>query len=167
MRKSHHQHFEVTLSAHPSAKTSEIMFQAIAAPLVVHPHGWTRLGYNFTIVDPLTAKSRSRKPRIPRISIQLCPQTVMDALFPQFADTKLSVCNMVTRNIYINEDRWCRKRKDESQMSLPAYRLYVIQHELGHALGRGHASCAGPGRQAPIMLQQTLGLNNCLPFPFP
>lgn len=176
MRYSRHRDFDVTLSVHPSAKTPEFMFRAIATPLVLHPHGWARLGYNFTVVPPppllsqSQSKSRSRsrsRPRKPSISIKLCPQDVMDALFPQFADTKLSVCNMATREIYVNEDRWCRKIQDDSQMSLPAYRLYVIQHELGHALGRDHASCGGAGLPAPIMLQQTLGLNNCLPFPFP
>ena len=50
---------------------------------------------------------------------------------------------------------------------LAGYRTYVVNHEVGHSLGHGHAYCAGKGEVAPVMMQQTYGVKGCSAWPWP
>lgn len=154
--------FCVKLAVHPLAETCLPIFQALATAYILHPHGWSRQGYTF-IVDG----DEHRPVNQPVIHMTLAPQVVIDELFPEFNNQRLSVCDMNSREIYLNEARWNRLYDDDkSGMSLPAYRMYMVQHELGHALGFGHDHKAVEGGKAPIMMQQTLGTRGLHPNPF-
>jgi hypothetical protein len=50
---------------------------------------------------------------------------------------------------------------------LADYHAYMLNHEVGHALGYHHAYCTVPGGPAPVMMQQTKGLGRCRPNPWP
>jgi hypothetical protein len=73
----------------------------------------------------------------------------------------------------INDARWVRGAAAYGT-DLASYRLYVINHEVGHALGHSHEACPRAGALAPVMLQQTLGLSTAgvgqcrrNPWPYP
>ena len=72
----------------------------------------------------------------------------------------------VGRNVIINVDRW-RSGARAFPGSLAQYRQMVLNHETGHWLGLGHASCPGRGRPAPVMQQQSKGMQGCTPNAWP
>lgn len=71
-------------------------------------------------------------------------------------------------SVNINSDRWAGATSDWS-LDLDAYRSYVVNHEVGHALGHDHEQCGSQGTLAPVMMKQSKGLKGCLgnPWPFP
>jgi hypothetical protein len=75
--------------------------------------------------------------------------------------------------VVLNVSRWVRGAQvypDE----LATYRLYAVNHEVGHALGHNHShSCLSSGL-APVMMQQTIGTKTATgkvcganPWPYP
>ncbi|HYO18448.1 MAG TPA: DUF3152 domain-containing protein [Dermatophilaceae bacterium] len=75
-------------------------------------------------------------------------------------DTRGYVSCRAGTYVMINLDRWTHAVPDyRGDVSL--YRQYVINHEVGHQLGYGHQACPRKGALAPVMQQQTFGLDGC------
>ena len=75
----------------------------------------------------------------------------------------------VGRYVVINQERWKHASPawNAAKGSLRGYRHMVVNHETGHWLGLGHAGCPGNGRPAPVMMQQSKGLDGCTFNPWP
>ena len=78
------------------------------------------------------------------------------------------------QRVVLNVARWVRGSAAYVG-DLAAYRVYMVNHEDGHALGHQHAHQCLPGGLAPVMMQQTFGLKSAStdkmcganPWPFP
>jgi hypothetical protein len=101
----------------------------------------------------------------PQIRIILASPVTTDALCAPLDTVGELSCRNGDRMV-LNALRWA--------VGIPAYagrlddyRTYMINHEVGHALGHRHAYCTVPGAPAPVMMQQTKGLAQCRPNPWP
>jgi len=127
--------------------------QAVGATLA-DPRGWTAGGHwRFQQVGP---------GRHPDFTIFLATPDTRDELCDDIPDGYTSCRNGA--NVVLNVARWV---KGVPFAGLPAYRQYMVNHEVGHKLGDGHQLCPGAGKPAPVMQQQTLGLHGCKPNPWP
>lgn len=137
------------------AKASLATFRAQAAQTLADARGWRGGGIRFKEV----AKGGSftlvlaKASRVPSYS-SACSATYS--------------CR-VGRNVIINEKRWNAGTSvwTKARRSIRDYRHMVVNHEVGHFLGRGHARCPGKGRLAPVMQQQSKGLQGCKANPWP
>jgi hypothetical protein len=120
------------------------------------PRGWTAGGtWRFRRVGP-------GEPH--HFTIYLVTPATRDVLCNMGYDRYTSCRN--GKRVVINVARWARG-VPHYRASLDTYRRYVINHEVGHFLGRGHELCPRRGRPAPVMLQQTFGLHGCVANAWP
>lgn len=68
--------------------------------------------------------------------------------------------------VVLNAKRWVGGAEAYGRDTV-GYGRYLVNHEFGHALGRQHVGCPREGRPAPVMLQQTKGLDGCRANPWP
>lgn len=119
-----------------------------------------RLGWT-AVMD----RSVQRVPTDPTFRIRLATPGTTDALCaPLDTGGRLSCRN--GQMVVLNAWRWALGATTYGD-DLEAYRVYMVNHEFGHALGNSHASCPATGSPAPVMVQQTKGLEGCTPNPWP
>jgi hypothetical protein len=83
-------------------------------------------------------------------------------------DTGGEVNCRVGKDVVVNVKRWLlATRFYPDPEDLPDYRALIINHEVGHFLGRKHQGCPGEGRPAPVMMQQIKGLKGCVANAWP
>ncbi len=130
-------------------------FRSVVAATLNDSRGWTRLGVAFEVVDSGGD-----------FTVYLANAAELPSFHP-VCDTFTS-CS-IGRNIVINQDRWVGGAPawNNAGGDLTGYRQYVINHEVGHWLGHGHRTCQASGQPSPLMQQQTLNLNGCVPNPWP
>jgi len=101
--------------------------------------------------------------RVPRGGVKIVlatPETVDWACAPLETEGEVSCA----RNGYIaiNLLRW-EQAVPHWEGSLWEYRIYIINHEVGHYLGLRHDNrCGGAGMAAPVMMQQSYFLDGCV-----
>jgi hypothetical protein len=133
-------------------------FAAAVDATLADPASWTGQGsYSLQRVD------RAEVDFVIRLAT---PATVDRVCATAGLDTRGYVSCRAGNLVMINLDRWLRA-VPEYRGDVALYRHYVINHEVGHQLGYGHQACPGRGRPAPVMQQQTFGLNGCLPNGWP
>jgi hypothetical protein len=135
--------------------TSVARFARLAAQTYADPRGWRNAGVAF---------ERVRGPA--GFSLVLAEASWL----PRFS----SECSVQWscrsgRYVVINQTRWkyASPSWNGAGKSLRDYRNLVVNHETGHWLGHGHLGCPGPGRLAPVMMQQSKGLDGCRHNPWP
>ncbi|CAM4091291.1 DUF3152 domain-containing protein [Kibdelosporangium persicum] len=124
-------------------------FAGLVDSTLAEPRGWTS--------DPRIAVQRVADKPLVRITLatpetthRLCGRTI-----PYESSCRLSRDGRVV----INLSRWVRGALAFNG-DIGSYRIYAINHEVGHAFGRGHEGCAQNEALAPVMMQQTFGVAN-------
>ncbi|MDR1799998.1 MAG: DUF3152 domain-containing protein [Bifidobacteriaceae bacterium] len=135
-------------------------FEAEVAQILADPLGWESMGLVFAeVTDPAQAD----------ITIWLTEPAKVPS-FSGICSSNLS-CS-IGSNIIVNEQRWLEGALPGAMDEVPLdqYRIMVVNHEVGHWLGHHqHSACPGAGQLAPLMMQQSKGLDGCLfnPYPLP
>jgi hypothetical protein len=114
------------------------------------PDGWSQDGYFFEPVEKALA----------RVWIRLSTTKTIENICG--IGHNLSCAELGGKHMYLCAERWF-EGAPKSKLNLEDYRQYMVSHEIGHILGKEHVDCPGKGKHAPIMLQQTLGIGECIP----
>lgn len=133
-------------------------FKRLSLATLNDERGWTRLGLTFKEVEANGD-----------FTLVLASADQMTS-FSALGCHPLWSCN-VGRYVIVNQDRWLGATDpwNAAGGNLRNYRHMVVNHEVGHNLGRGHADCTSAGSLAAVMQQQSYDLQGCEfnPWPLP
>ncbi|MEP7159765.1 MAG: DUF3152 domain-containing protein [Dermatophilaceae bacterium] len=150
-----------TVEVEDGAGVDEAEFARTVRDVLTDRRGWEpQDGVHFVNVDPSAAAEGASV----WTHITLATPDTVDRLCAPL-DTGGQVSCRNGDRVALNAVRWTQGVKSYVD-DLAHYRIYMINHEVGHAIGHGHESCPGAGQAAPVMLQQTLGLQGCTKYPW-
>jgi hypothetical protein len=125
-----------------------------------------------TLADPRswTADGSVAVQRVPaegQVRIVVATPATVDGLCAPLVTNGIFSC-FQGGTVALNYDRWAQGTEDWPN-PVSEYRSYVVNHEFGHAIGHGHVGCPAAGELAPVMMQQSKGLEGCIAngWPFP
>jgi hypothetical protein len=150
---------DVIVSVRLDRRTSDSAtadFGAVVEQTLADERGWERAGFDIRI-DPEAA-----------YVIVLAEADVVDGLCLPYDTFGLYSCQNGPV-VALNADRW-RSATPEWTGDLATYRQMLVNHEVGHLLGRHHPpapQCPVAGEPARVMAQQSTELDGCLPNPWP
>ncbi len=120
------------------------------------PRGWATVeNTSFQIVDKEVADLNI---------VFASPDTVDELCYPLQTNGIYSCRN--EKNVVINMYRWLSGAEDFNN-EIATYRIYLINHEVGHYLGWGHTDCPSENALAPVMMQQSKSTSGCIPNGWP
>ncbi|MEU2182743.1 DUF3152 domain-containing protein [Streptomyces thermolilacinus] len=126
--------------------------------ILAHPRGWAAHGRGaFQLVS-------GNADFVIRIAT---PKTADKLCLAQGLNTRGEYNCETTEGVVVNLKRWLQG--SPTFTGTPAeYRHLIINHEVGHEIGiRTHMTCPGPGKPAPVMMQQIKGLRGCVSNAWP
>ncbi|MEJ5928417.1 DUF3152 domain-containing protein [Corynebacterium sp. H128] len=143
---------EIENGVNTAAYGGDAAVAAMIDATLANPKGWT--------ADPAFSFQHVAPDQNPTLRIQLTSVGTTHAVCGDDLKMETSCYMPVGERVLLNESRWVRGAVT-AQGDIGSYRQYLINHEVGHALGYAeHAVCPATGELAPIMMQQTLSLNN-------
>ena len=130
--------------------------------VLLDSRGWQKVdGIRFVNVTPAEAKQGAPVD----IRVTLASPGLTDRLCAPMRTLSQVSCWNGERSV-LNLRRWVLG-DDSYGSDVARYREYQVNHEVGHGLGHQHRSCPAKGERAPVMVQQTLSLGGCKPWPYP
>jgi len=129
-------------------------YVATVGAVLDHDHGWKAAGRELVRVDEHE-----------HFSIVLARPSTVDRLCKPLRTGGIYSCGR-NRRASLNELRW-RTGVEPWADDLDGYRVYMINHEVGHLLGMPHRKCHEPGHPAPVMVQQSKSLDGCTAHGWP
>ena len=156
----------VSIAVDPNIGYSEKNFARKVKSVLKNKHGWENvLNINFEFVKVDQKKKHPRK-----IHVRLSDNKF---IYDRCDINNMSCCDMSTGEVWINYDRWIMG-SNHSKLDIYGYRTYLVNHEVGHALGFLHQTCECTDdnvttcdQYAPVMMQQTLSIGKCKPNLYP
>ncbi|WP_258036972.1 DUF3152 domain-containing protein [Streptomyces sp. SM14] len=143
---------EDNIELDPDAAAAEIH------TILGHERGWTNDGDSaFALVADGDTD----------LNVMIATPDTVDELCGRYGlDTQGEVNCRIDDDVVVNLRRWV-EGSPEFDGPIGEYRALIINHEVGHRIGHGHAGCPGEGELAPAMMQQIRGLDGCVANAWP